>query len=246
VLALGGSASTDGGAGMLSALGFTFLDGEGQAMSPLAHSLHRIREIRGDNAVELRGIEMIVARDVTNPLSGSTGAAAVFGPQKGATISEIDRLEAGIEVLVSAMRRSRWPEAPALATTPGAGAAGGCGFAALALGARMVSGADYFLDLLKFDEYLCDADLVITGEGRLDQQTLTGKLPAVVAHRAAPSPVIAVVGRNALDRPSSLFAETYAVADRTESDTSNDAGRTAIELQHFGTQIGQRHARHTA
>jgi glycerate 2-kinase len=246
VLALGGSASTDGGAGMLSALGYTFGDGEGKAMAPLAHSLHRIREIRGDNAVDLRGIEMIVARDVTNPLTGRTGAPAAFGPQKGVTLSEIDHLEAGIEVLISAMQRSGWPEAPALATTPGAGAAGGCGFAALALGARMVSGADYFLDLLKFDEHMRNTDLVITGEGRLDRQTLAGKLPAVVAQRAAPTPVVAVVGRNALHRPSSLFTETYAVADHTQTDTSNDARRTALELQHIGAQIGHHHARQTA
>jgi glycerate kinase len=239
VLALGGSASTDGGAGMLSALGYRFLDHASQTVAPFAHNLGQIHQVHADDAVDLRGIELIIASDVTSPLIGPGGTAAVFGPQKGATIADIDRLEAGLEQLVSALHRSVCPGAKTWAQTPGAGAAGGCGFAALCLGARIVSGADYFLDLLDFDKHLRDVDLVITGEGRLDHQTLAGKLPAVVAQRAAPTPVIAVVGRNDLVHPTPLFADIYAVADHSETDTANNPQRTATCLQQIGTRIGK-------
>ena len=111
------------------------------------------------------------------------------------------------------------------------------------LGATTASGAEYFLDLLDFDRHVADADLVITGEGRLDHQTLQGKLPAAVALRAAPTPVIAVVGRNDLDADTANtgFADIFAVADLTDSDTSRDPQRTAELLQHIGTRIGTRY-----
>jgi glycerate 2-kinase len=238
VLALGGSASTDGGVGMLSALGYTFLDGHGRALSPAAHNLRGIRRVCVNDAVDLRGTELVVACDVTSPLTGPGGAAAVFGPQKGATIAEIDHLEAGLENLVSVFAQSGWSQAPFWSLAPGAGAAGGCGFAALSLGARNVSGADYFLDLLDFDQHRRDVDLVITGEGRLDEQTLAGKLPAVVAHRAAPTPVVAVVGRNDLTQPTSLFTDVFAVTDLAEADTATDAERTAEQLRRIGRHVG--------
>jgi len=239
VLALGGSASTDGGVGMLAALGYTFLDRNGQALSPTAQNLRAIHRMRGNDAVDLHGTELIVACDVTSPLTGPGGAAAVFGPQKGANIAEIDYLEAGLENLAFAMGRSGWPEATALSMRPGAGAAGGCGFAAFTLGARMVSGAGYFLDLLDFDRHRRNVDLVVTGEGRLDHQTLTGKLPAMVAQRAAPTPVVAVVGRNELTHPTPLFTDVYAVADVAETDTTDDAELTAAQLQRIGSRIGR-------
>ena len=127
--------------------------------------------------------------------------------------------------------------------TPG-GAAGGIGFAAMLLGARTVSGADYFLDLFDFDRLVADADLVISGEGRLDEQTLQGKLPSAVALRAVPTPVVAVVGRNDLGDATagSGFADIFAVADLTDGDTSEDPHRTAELLHPIGTQIGTRYA----
>ena len=191
VLALGGSASTDGGTGMIAALGYQLHDTNGQIVPASSQNLRQIRTVRANDAVDLTGIELIVASDVTHPLTGPNGAAEVFGPQKGATLVDIDRLEAGLDNFVDAVERSGWPDARKLATTPGAGAAGGCGFAAILLGAKVVSGADYFLDLLGFDQHRQGVDLVITGEGRLDRQTLSGKLPATVARRAAPAPVIA-------------------------------------------------------
>ena len=142
--------------------------------------------------------------------------------------------------MVTALHRSFGPSASIWAHTPGTGAAGGCGVAALRLGARIVSGADNFLDLLDFDQHLRDVDLVMTGEGRLDRQTLAGKLPAIVAHRAAPTPVSAVVGQNDLTRPTPLFADIHAVADHSETDTANDPQRTASRLHQLGTHIGQR------
>ena len=143
-------------------------------------------------------------------------------------------------------RRARSP-APASRTptrfahAPGSGAAGGIGFAAMLLGASTASGAEYFLDLLDFDRHVADADLVITGEGRLDDQTLQGKLPAAVALRAAPTPVVAVVGRNDLEpRRQHRVHRVFAVADLSDTDTSRDPQRTAELLQHIGTQIGSR------
>ncbi len=185
----------------------------------------------------------IVAGDVTSPLLGLTGAAAVFGPQKGATAAQVAQLDAGLESLVAAFTRSGHTDADTAARAPGSGAAGGIGFAAMLLGATTASGADYFLDLLNFDRHVGDADLVITGEGRLDHQTLQGKLPAAVALRAAPTPVVAVVGRNDLDNHTATtgFADIFAVADLTDSDTSRDPQRTAELLHHIGTHIGTRY-----
>jgi glycerate kinase len=239
MLALGGSASTDAGIGMLSALGYSFHDDRGELVAPSGGSLRRIRHVQARDALNLCGIDFIVACDVTNPLQGPRGAAAVFGPQKGATNAEIDELEHGLETLVAAFERSDYPASRTWATTAGAGAAGGCAFAALALGARMVSGADFFLDLLDFDRALATVDLVVTGEGRLDRQTLDGKLPVVVARRAAPVPVVAVVGRNDLGRQSSDFAAIHAVTDYAKTDTASDSRRTSELLRHIGTKIGQ-------
>ena len=243
VLALGGSASTDGGIGMLAALGCRFLDPAGQLLAPTAANLDRIHCVEHQHAHDLSGTEVIIAGDVTSPLLGLTGAAAVFGPQKGATEAEVIHLDAGLQTLVAAFTRSGYTGASAAALAAGAGAAGGIGFAAILLGARTVSGADYFLDLLEFDQHVADADLVITGEGRLDEQTLQGKLPAAVALRAAPTPVVAVVGCNDLgDAAASGFADVFAVADLATSDTARDPHRTAELLQHIGAQIGARYS----
>jgi glycerate 2-kinase len=241
VLALGGSASTDGGIGMLAALGYRFLGRAGDLLAATADNLHRIHCVDGSHAVDLGDIELIVAGDVTSPLLGLTGAAVVFGPQKGANEAQVTELDAGLANLVAAFTRSGYAGADTAAHAPGSGAAGGLGFAAILLGASTASGADYFLDLFDFDRLVADVDLVITGEGRLDHQTLQGKLPAAVALRAAPVPVVAVVGRNDLDADTATgFADVFAVADLTDSDTSRDPQCTAELLQHIGIQIGIR------
>lgn len=241
VLALGGSASTDGGVGLLAALGHRFLDRSGELLAPTANNLHHIHCVDSRQAVRLDGVHITVAGDVTSPLLGLTGAAAVFGPQKGATATQVAQLDAGLENLADAFTRSGIEAAKSYAHAAGSGAAGGIGFAAMLLGASTVSGAEYFLDLLGFDHHVVDADVVITGEGRLDDQTLQGKLPAAVALRAASTPVVAVVGRNDLDPSAATpFADILAVADYTDDDTSRDPQRTAELLQHIGNQIGTR------
>jgi glycerate kinase len=131
-----------------------------------------------------------------------------------------------------------YPDADQLASTPGAGAAGGIGFAGLLLGGRIVSGADYFLDLLDFETHLQGCDLVITGEGRMDHQTLEGKLPAIIARRAGNTPVIAVVGRSDIT-PAALqqmgIQAVHAVADH--GNTADDRDLTKQLLTELGRTI---------
>jgi glycerate 2-kinase len=235
VLALGGSASSDAGIGMLAALGFRYFDHRGAELPATARSLGAIHRVSFDGRLDA---ELIVAGDVVNPLRGAAGAAAVYGPQKGATVADIDALENGYDNFIVALTRSGWADATAVAELSGAGAAGGCGFAAALLGARIVSGANFFLDLLDFDRHCERADLVITGEGRLDAQTLSGKLPAVVARRAFPKPVVAVVGKDDLGgRGASTFADVFAVTWYTQGDTAADPVETRRVLRAIAAEI---------
>lgn len=235
VLALGGSASTDGGLGLLSALGAVLTDAAGQPVPPNGGQLHRITDIDLSNIPT--GVHWIVAGDVDAVLNGPHGAAPLFGPQKGATPSQVHDLDRGLAHLAdlcgAAGRTS--------AETPGAGAAGGLGFAALLLGAEVRSGAEYFLDLLGFDTHLADADAVVTGEGRIDDQTLHGKLPYVVAQRAAPRPTYAAVGLNQITTGSVLkhaFTDIHQISDLTDADTRNDPSLSAQILTQLGEVIG--------
>lgn len=196
VLGLGGSASSDGGAGMAQALGAQLLGAngdevpsEGGALADLAHlDLAPLR-------AALDGVRIIVASDVDNPLLGLHGAAAVFGPQKGAAPQQVEALERGLR---------HWSQLVSNATgrddaqRAGAGAAGGTGFAALALlNAEIKPGIELILELIDFDRRIAGADLVVTGEGSLDEQSLAGKAPVGVARAAARAgiPVVAVAGR---------------------------------------------------
>lgn len=241
VLALGGSASTDGGTGMLAALGFTFHDAAGRSLRPCGRNLPDIAYVESSRAVNLTGIDMVVASDVTNPLTGPNGAAAVYAPQKGADPDTVRYLDAGLNNLVEAFVRSGYPAARAIAGSAGAGSAGGIGFAAMLIGARMVSGAAFFLELLGFDGLLAGTDLVVTGEGSIDEQTAQGKLPTVLAERAQPVPVVAVAGRNDLPPArwrESGFSRIYALGDYTECNTSADPALTRELLTCIGYEIG--------
>lgn len=245
VLALGGSAGTDGGMGLLAALGFTFADARGAPLRACGRSLGQVHTVDSSQAARLTGVEIVVAGDVTNPLLGPDGAAVVYGPQKGATDAEVRFLDAGLNNLVRAFARSGYPDAPALAAAAGAGSAGGIGFAALLLGATIVSGAEYFLDLLEFDRYLSDCDSVVTGEGSIDEQTANGKLPAVLARRSHPVPVVAVAGRCTLSRDRwgpAGFMDIHSLGDYTDRDTAGDPELTRRLLIHIGRQIGHRTA----
>jgi glycerate kinase len=256
VLGVGGVATTDGGAGLLQALGARLTDGKGRELPPGGAALARLAtldlagehsnfdpsgrtnsscsgKIRPFNLQDLAGVEFLLASDVDNPLLGPSGAAAVYAPQKGASPEEVRLLEAGLR---------RWADIAEAAAggavlvrdAPGAGAAGGIGFAALLfLGARMRPGIELLLELASFGSRLDGARLVITGEGSLDAQTLHGKAPVGVARAAAARdpavPVIAVAGRCTLT-PGELraagIARAYALSD-IESDLERciaDAG----------------------
>lgn len=202
VVCIGGSASTDGGAGMLAALGARLLDADGDDVAPSGAMLDRVARV--DLSVldaRLRSVDLVVALDVDAPLTGPRGAAVVFAPQKGAAPDQVAQLDAGLAhwgaLLADACGRD-------VASMPGAGAAGGTGAALLALGATPRAGFDVVAALLDLDALIASADLVVTGEGRLDAQSGLGKGAGEVARRAAAcgTPVLAVCGAITLDAPA--------------------------------------------
>jgi glycerate kinase len=238
VLGVGGSACTDGGAGMLQALGARFLDADGRDLPRGGGPLLDLATV--DLAAldpRLAGVEFVLASDVDNPLLGPRGAAYVYGPQKGASPQDVELLDAGLARLAAAVD-------PAAADVPGAGAAGGVGYAALAvLHATPRPGIDVVLDLVAFDAALAGARLVITGEGRLDEQTLNGKAPAgvAVAARTAGVPVVAVSGGRALDDErlhAAGFAAAYALTD-IEPDVQKCIDDPVPLLERLGRAIAQ-------
>jgi glycerate kinase len=242
VLAIGGSASTDGGIGLLQGLGARVLD---RGRAPLGRGGAALRtaaelDLSGLPAA-LAGTRITLAADVANPLTGPDGAAAVFGPQKGATAEQIVALDAGLRHwadLVTATTGTDWSGAP------GAGAAGGVGFAALAvLGADRRPGIELVLELLGFGPALDQADLVITGEGSLDTQSLSGKAPVGVARAAADRgvPVIAVAGRSTLSLDQARAAgisSIYPLSD-LEPDLDRSMAGAAGLLERIGRTIAR-------
>ncbi|AYC37533.1 Glycerate 3-kinase [Streptomyces griseorubiginosus] len=201
VFGVGGSATTDGGAGMLSALGARFLDADGEPVAPGGGGLADLAtaDLSGLDP-RLASVEFILASDVDNPLTGPTGASAVYGPQKGASPDDVQALDSALAHYAKVLEGAVGAKAAEYAASPGAGAAGGIGYGALLVGARFRPGIDVMLDVLGFAPALEWADLVITGEGSLDEQTLHGKAPAGVAAaaRAKGKEVVAVCGRLAL------------------------------------------------
>ncbi len=272
ILGVGGSASTDGGAGLLQAVGARVLDTRGE---PLARGGAALRDVatldlaglhpalRTVAAPDLSGMDMglrtvavpglsgldqgqrpatvILATDVVNPLTGPDGAAEVYGPQKGASPEQIAELASGLR---------RWAAVVAAATgtdrsqAPGAGAAGGVGFAALAvLGAQARPGIGLVLDLVDFDAALDGAALVIIGEGSLDTQTLAGKAPAGVARAATRRgiPVVAVAGRSTLTEDQ--LAATGISRVYTLTDLEPDLARSSAQASTLLRRVGQALAR---
>ena len=206
VFGVGGSATTDGGAGMLTALGARFLDADGEPVAPGGGGLGDLAtaDLSGLDP-RLSTVDLVLASDVDNPLTGPKGAPAVYGPQKGASPDDVETLAAALAPFAKVLEEAVGSGAAEHAAAPGAGAAGGIGYGALLLGARFRPGIEVMLDVLGFAPALERADLVITGEGSLDEQTLHGKAPAGVAAaaRAADKEVVAVCGRLAL-APESL------------------------------------------
>ena len=195
LLGLGGSATNDGGCGCAAALGVRFYDAAGQSFVPVGDTLGRIARIDTAKADELlRSVEITVMCDVTNPLYGPTGAAYVFAPQKGADAEKVRSLVAGLGHFGDVIRSQLGIDVSAM---PGAGAAGGMGAGCVALlGGMIQSGIDAVLDVTGFDRQLEGADLVITGEGRIDSQSADGKVVSGVARRtrAKGVPLIAIAG----------------------------------------------------
>ncbi len=195
LLGLGGSATNDGGCGCAAALGIRFYDADGQSFVPVGDTLGRIARIDTAEAEALlRSVEITVMCDVTNPLYGPTGAAYVFAPQKGADAEKVKSLDAGLRHFGDVIRSQYGLDVSAM---PGAGAAGGMGAGCVALlGGTIQSGIDAVLDVTGFDRQLEGADLVITGEGRIDSQSADGKVISGVARRtrAKGVPLIAIAG----------------------------------------------------
>lgn len=202
VVGLGGSASTDGGAGLLVGLGARVLDEDGAQVPDGGASLQVAERLELDDLHPgLAGCELVVAVDVDSPLLGIDGAAAVFGPQKGASERHVTQLDTALGQWAQVCRAAGLDRRGQHTATPGAGAAGGAGYGLLLLGATSVPGAELVLDLVRAREQVDGADVVVVGEGRLDEQTLRGKAPAAVARLAASLgvTVVAVAGHVALD-----------------------------------------------
>ncbi|MFI1364063.1 glycerate kinase [Streptomyces griseochromogenes] len=246
VFGVGGSATTDGGAGMLSALGARFLDEDGEPVAPggggLAELAHA--DLSGLDP-RLSSVELVLASDVDNPLTGPKGAPAVYGPQKGASPDDVDILDAALAHYAKVLEEAVGQRAAGYALAPGAGAAGGIGYGALLLGARFRPGIEVMLDVLGFAPALQRADLVITGEGSLDEQTLHGKAPAGVAAaaRAAGKEVVAVCGRLALPEEALLRAgigRAYPLTS-VEPDVAKCIADAGPILERLATQIAEAH-----
>ncbi|MGI6056435.1 MAG: glycerate kinase [Bilifractor sp.] len=195
IIGIGGSATNDGGAGMLQALGFSLLDDSGREISRGAEGLRNLAAITEEHVLpELSECTFRIACDVTNPLCGSSGSSAVFGPQKGAGPKNIRDMDSWLARYAAVSKRLH-PDADP--DYPGTGAAGGLGFAFRTfLPSELQSGIRIVLEETRLESYLADADLVITGEGRLDSQTAMGKVPIGVANLAKThgKPVIAFAG----------------------------------------------------
>ncbi|MFE3881698.1 glycerate kinase [Streptomyces lydicus] len=220
VFGVGGSATTDGGAGMLAALGARFLDADGKPVAPGGGPLRDLAtaDLSGLDP-RLAKADIVLAGDVDNPLTGPKGAPAVYGPQKGASEQDVATLDAALAHYAEVLGRAVGPKAVEAALAPGAGAAGGIGYGALVgLGAVFRPGIEVMLDVLGFAPALAKATFVITGEGSLDTQTLHGKAPAGVAAaaRAAGLDVVAVCGRLQLPQEALGAAgirRAYALTD---------------------------------
>lgn len=216
ILGLGGSATTDGGTGFAAALGARFLDQNGKPLPPGGGALEALETMDLTALHEkLRGVELRVLCDVENPLCGPQGAAAVFAPQKGADEAEVRRLERGLQRLAAVAANTIKAD---FSPCPGAGAAGGMGFACMAFaGAKLIGGIDAILNAARFEEQAKTADLIITGEGKMDAQSLMGKAPFGVAKRSGKTKVIAVVGMLDADMETvrrAGISEVYETNDR--------------------------------
>ena len=234
LLGLGGSATNDGGCGCAAALGVKFYDRQGAEFVPTGLTLDHIHKIDVSRARErLEGVTITVMCDVDNPLYGPRGAAYIFAPQKGANQDMVAQLDEGLRKLDKAIQMSL---NCSVADLPGAGAAGGMGGGCVAfLGARLKSGIESVLDTIGFDVMLEGTDLVITGEGRIDSQSVHGKVISGIAGRAKPRniPLLALVGGIAEDAAAGYDLGVTAMfsIDRSAQDFWEYAPKSAVYYQ---------------
>lgn len=224
VVGLGGSATNDAGAGMLTALGSTCRDLAGDALPYGGAALATCTSI--DGRPHTRGVKFIAATDVDSPLLGAHGATHMFGPQKGALDADLPFLEAALANFAEIVERDLGPAGAA--QWPGAGAAGGLGLALFALGGRRASGAELTCEAVGLDAAVAESDLVITGEGSFDAQSLRGKLAAEVAAAAAAhgKPCLVMAGRSELEEHPDL-AGVHSVAEMLGS--AEDAMKAPVD-----------------
>jgi len=237
VLFIGGSATNDLGIGMASALGYRFLDADKNSINPIGKNLTEIKIIDNKNSLlNLADVSVRVLCDVTNPLYGTQGAAHTYARQKGANDAEIEHLDKGLRNIAEVLKANDYPD---IADLEGAGAAGGMGGGAVVfLGAKMVSGIHFFIELTDLETKIQQADLVITGEGKLDEQTLKGKVVngvAAIANRHD-VPVIAVCGANTLRGDELGLKNIYSVMDISQS-VEEAMSRAKEKVTDLGFQI---------
>ena len=242
MIGLGGSASTDGGAGALEALGAHIHDADGR---PVGRGGQGLAQAVGldltDMDKRLESVDLVLACDVDNPLYGPQGAAHVYAPQKGADTEAIDLLDAALRRWADVLTRACGYD---LSHAPGSGAAGGLAMGmACVLGARIMSGIDVLMSTTGFREAIAGADLVLVGEGSLDQQSLRGKGPIGVARVAATLGirVVGIAGRSLISRSEALEAgisNVYTLSQR-ESDQGKSMANAAILLEQTGARIAR-------
>ncbi|WP_346123944.1 glycerate kinase [Micromonospora coerulea] len=250
VIGLGGSATNDGGAGMLTALGVTPLDQAGLALPYGGAALAAVAGL--DGAPRLRGTTLVAATDVDNPLLGLHGASNVYGPQKGASREDVLLLDAALERLAAVLERELPGCPPGLGVLPGGGAAGGLGAAILALGGRCESGIGLVTRAIGLDAALDAADLVITGEGSFDHQSLRGKVVAGVAGAARDRgvPCVVLAGRVSTGRREAAAAgvtEAYSLVQHFGGEERGGIeaamGRPAEGLRALGARLARQWSR---
>lgn len=237
VVTLGGSATNDVGAGAISALGAKFLDARGRELPPKMSALVAVKSVHLSKLL-LPEVPITAACDVDNPLVGPAGATRTFGPQKGASAEEIETLEQVATRVASAYERAI---GRAVATIPGSGSAGGLGAVLLGvLGGRFEFGIDLVMEAARFDDVVGGADLILTGEGRLDSQSLRGKAIAGVLGRSRGKPVVVVAGDVRLEEEEWRrwgVTRAYSAAELARQDASSPAAvlerATAQALLHY-------------
>lgn len=250
VVGLGGSGTNDGGAGLFAALGATPLDDAGRALPYGGAALTAVAAL--DGTPRLRDATLVAATDVDNPLLGLHGASSVYGPQKGADRADVLLLDAALERWAAVLERDLPGCPPGLGTLPGGGAAGGLGAAILALGGRCESGIDLVSRAIDLDAALDDCDLVVTGEGSFDHQSLRGKVVAGVAGAARDRgvPCVVLAGRVSTGRREAASAgvtEAYSLVEHFGGEERGGVaaamGRPAEGLRALGARLARQWSR---